>query len=84
MVRKYFIILDGFILEPNVRVKDAHHVPIRVGKNDIVVTGEVKADNDECQAKPFKALIDPRENKGNALLMHLAQGGLQVEHWQAE
>ena len=76
MVRKYFIILDGFILEPNVRVKDAHHVPIRVGKNDIVVAREVKADNDECQAEPFKALIDPRENKGNALLMHLAQGGI--------
>ena len=58
MVCKYFIILDGLILEPNIGVKDTHHVPIRVGENDIVVAREVKADNDKCQAKPFQALID--------------------------
>ncbi len=84
MIGKYFIILNGLILEPNIGVEDTHHVAIRVGENDIVVAREVEADNDECQAKPFQALIDAWENEGNALLMHLAQGGLQVEHRQAE
>jgi hypothetical protein len=58
MIGKYFIILNGLILEPNIGVEDTHHVAIRVGENDIVVAREVEADNDECQAKPFQALID--------------------------